>query len=301
MPKIPKYINKTLPVGVIRKSQQHWDREFTEEDVNDLAEEIQRVGQIHPITVRRMGKGGLYEYLAGERRFTAIRRLRHPTIECRVISCDDEMARYISLSENLGSKKPNDTEWYEATAEAVKLLEDRFSRDGIPRKVGMGRPTTARAEAIKEVAKDTGTTVRTVRRAINMVELELIPSARKAMHDKRITKDQAKQLASMTIEKQRNNLPKMLRANSQKKRSLTEAEILSGAKCSREELIEAAVYTLGQVRRRSKTLVEEITLVRGALDDELIRELSKHVEGETQLDLLTQQLSHLLRDLRSIE
>jgi ParB family chromosome partitioning protein len=73
---------------------------LTEESIVDLAKDIRDKGLLNPITVRPMGER--FEVVAGERRYTAIKFLGWPMIECRVTEpLTDEQCEGIRLAENL--------------------------------------------------------------------------------------------------------------------------------------------------------------------------------------------------------
>ena len=75
------------------------DREvFREAEIRELAESIETVGLLQPITVRPVGDG--YEIVAGERRFRAHRLLGRAFIPAQVRDLTDEQASQIMLLEN---------------------------------------------------------------------------------------------------------------------------------------------------------------------------------------------------------
>jgi len=70
------------------------DREvFREAEIRELAESIETVGLLQPITVRPVGDG--YEIVAGERRFRAHRLLGRAFIPAQVRDLTDEQASQI--------------------------------------------------------------------------------------------------------------------------------------------------------------------------------------------------------------
>ena len=66
--------------------------------IGGLKASLERVGQIHPITVRMNGSG--YELVAGERRLKAFKSLGWKRIRARVGSFTDEELRDIEFDEN---------------------------------------------------------------------------------------------------------------------------------------------------------------------------------------------------------
>lgn len=71
--------------------------------IDELAENIKRVGLLHPIVVCPTERPGMYEILLGQRRFLAHRELQYRTIRCAVFDeqVDAIIAKVISLSENM--------------------------------------------------------------------------------------------------------------------------------------------------------------------------------------------------------
>jgi len=65
----------------------------------ELAESIQRIGLINPITVRPIGNR--YEIVAGHRRYLAHRILGRPTIMARIVDTSTDEAEAIKIVENI--------------------------------------------------------------------------------------------------------------------------------------------------------------------------------------------------------
>jgi len=121
-----KLANKWIQTSMIRISKHNWELPVTEEDIGDLAKNIEEVGNLHPIIVRPIGKAGTrYEVLAGRRRYMAQKALGRDKIEVRVVKCDDIRAEIISYSENLKVRKPDSRAW----SAGVKRLVDLFEKE----------------------------------------------------------------------------------------------------------------------------------------------------------------------------
>ena len=231
-----KYSNKNLPINAIRDSDFSWKREITDADLEELSDNIALVGQLHPIIVRPKGKGGTtYELIAGQRRLLAAKRMKESTIRCSVVRCDDKMATIISLSENLKTKRPNNTEWESGLHKLSKILKvdrDREAHSEAERreveekakrlrggkgvsgtrcqKPTGGRPKSTQREAVQEAAKLVGVSERAAQGAVRRVE-NLTPSAARALETGKISIEQANRLASMSISDQRRQLMDMVK------------------------------------------------------------------------------------------
>ncbi len=99
-----------------------------EEKLKELAASILRDGQIAPIVVRRNGKNGNYQNIAGGRRLEAIRKYTDiKVILALIIDVDDLQARRISAAENLQREDLSAIETIEAIVEIVdaELIDDK--------------------------------------------------------------------------------------------------------------------------------------------------------------------------------
>jgi ParB/RepB/Spo0J family partition protein len=233
--------NKSILMSAIRKSKFHWDREITDVDVEDLADSIERTGQIAPVIVRPIGTAKKYfELLAGERRYLAQKKLGSERIPCRIFTGDDIAAEILSLVENLKIKKPHSKEWSAAAKrlqELYMLEEERkikkekpknSKKKGqllgtVPNNSTAGRKPSAKRRATKKVAKTMGVSESTASRAIKREE-NLIHSASKALDRGNITVHQADRLAGMSVSKQRVQLPIMIKETREQTRRRIEKE-----------------------------------------------------------------------------
>lgn len=100
MPKILEYREINLSDLVIGKAQVRTAN--VNQGIEELADNIARVGLLHPIVVCPTSKAGKYEILLGQRRFLAHQELQRKKIMCAVfdVSVDPITAKVISLSEN---------------------------------------------------------------------------------------------------------------------------------------------------------------------------------------------------------
>jgi ParB family chromosome partitioning protein len=73
--------------------------EFSEPELEELAQSVKEFGILNPLTVRR--RGTEYELIAGERRLRAAKRAGLREIPCLAMDVDLEQASLIALVENL--------------------------------------------------------------------------------------------------------------------------------------------------------------------------------------------------------
>lgn len=119
-------------------------REFTEEDLADLASSIKENGLLQPIVVRPATDGREeWELVAGERRWRAVTRLGWGEVPALVREIDDRTMLVLALVENLQRSSLSPLE----EAEGYKRLADEFSfsQQQIADAMGRDRSTVANA------------------------------------------------------------------------------------------------------------------------------------------------------------
>ena len=209
-PKASKY--QEIEISMIRKSPLHWTRDVDPAKFEALCENIDDAGINTPITVIRKKDGKGYEYIVGDRRFKAARKLGFKTIPCIIKDKDDLDARQESICENLDREDLSPAVQDAALRELVEIKKKQLERDRgkktDPERVKKGRPEELENEAIKEVAAKQGVSARTVMRAVALDNL--IKDAAKAYKAEYISKRQADLLSKMSPEDQEIELQLML-------------------------------------------------------------------------------------------
>lgn len=76
---------------------------FSDENIDELADSINKHGIINPITVRKLGDK--YEIIAGERRYKACKSIGLKEIPAIVIDADDKKTAELALIENIQRKE----------------------------------------------------------------------------------------------------------------------------------------------------------------------------------------------------
>jgi len=98
-------------------------RHFTDESIAELAESIATHGVLQPIIVRQKpGFNGVYEIVAGERRWRAAQRAKLHEVPVIIKELGDEQALEIALIENLQREDLNPVE----EAQGYKQLMEEF-------------------------------------------------------------------------------------------------------------------------------------------------------------------------------
>jgi ParB family chromosome partitioning protein len=137
---------KTIPVASVAPNPFQPRREFSEEELADLAASIRENGLLQPIVVRPAPteRGPVrYELVAGERRWRAVTRLGWKEVPALVRTVDDRTLLVLALVENLQRSQLSAIE----EAEAYRRLGEEFalSQQDIAEVVGKDRSTVANA------------------------------------------------------------------------------------------------------------------------------------------------------------
>ena len=115
-------------------------RDFNEDALKELAESINELGVIQPITVRNM-EDGTYQIIAGERRFRASQLAGKSTIPAYILKADDEETMEMALIENIQREDLNPLEI--ALAYQQLIEQHNLSQEQLSKRVGKGRATIA--------------------------------------------------------------------------------------------------------------------------------------------------------------
>lgn len=106
-----KEFRRNVPIGDISRSPYQPRRKFDDQEIKKLAESIDEVGLLQPITVRKL-ENLKFELIAGERRLRAHEILNKSTIEAIIIDASNEEASLLTLAENLKREDLTDFEIY---------------------------------------------------------------------------------------------------------------------------------------------------------------------------------------------
>ena len=104
-------------------------RDFNEDALKELADSINELGVIQPITLRNM-EDGTYQIIAGERRFRASQLAGKSTIPAYILKADDEETMEMALIENIQREDLNPLEIalpYQQLIEQHNLSQEQLS------------------------------------------------------------------------------------------------------------------------------------------------------------------------------
>ncbi len=135
---------RETPIELLRRNPDQPRRQFTENDINELADSIREVGILQPILVRPApGSAGDYQIVAGERRWRAAQMAGLKTVPILVRELDDLAVLEIGIIENVQRADLNPVE----EALGYRALIERFGRtqEAVAQTVGKSRSHVANA------------------------------------------------------------------------------------------------------------------------------------------------------------
>ena len=115
-------------------------RDFNEEALQELADSINELGVIQPITLRKE-EDGSYMIIAGERRFRASQLAGKTTIPAYILSANEKDTMEMALIENIQREDLNPLEI--ALAYQQLIEQHNLSQEQLSKRVGKGRATIA--------------------------------------------------------------------------------------------------------------------------------------------------------------
>lgn len=113
---------------------------FEENDLKALAESIKQNGILHPLLVRRTGDG-IFELIAGERRFRAAKMANIGSVPVIIRNSNDNESTILALVENIQREDLNPME--EARSYTRLLREFDLTQEALAEKVGKERSSIA--------------------------------------------------------------------------------------------------------------------------------------------------------------
>lgn len=115
-------------------------REMDPESLRELADSIEQIGIVQPITLRQMDDGA-YQIIAGERRWRASQLAGLATIPAYVRNANDESVALMALVENIQREDLNAIEIALAYSNMQQVMN--LTQEAVAEKVGKKRTTVA--------------------------------------------------------------------------------------------------------------------------------------------------------------
>lgn len=129
-----------VPITQILPNQYQPRKRFPEDGLDSLAESIRQNGILQPILVRRKGDG-IYELIAGERRFRAAKLANLSTVPVIIRNSKDDESAVLALVENIQRKDLNPME--EAKSYTQLIEEFGLTQEMVAERVGRERSSVA--------------------------------------------------------------------------------------------------------------------------------------------------------------
>jgi len=130
-----------VPLDRIRPCPLQPRKDFSAESLRELADSIREQGIVQPLVVRE--RDGLFELIAGERRWRAAQLLQLPDAPAIVRQADDRAVLEMALIENLQRENLNPLE--EANGYAQLAGQFQLTQEEIAAQVGKSRTVVANA------------------------------------------------------------------------------------------------------------------------------------------------------------
>lgn len=92
---------RSIPVSKIEPDPDQPRKQFTEEELAELAASMKKIGQLQPIAVRKTAVAGQYRIVVGERRWRAAQQGGLGELAAMVWEMDDETAFIAQVAENV--------------------------------------------------------------------------------------------------------------------------------------------------------------------------------------------------------
>lgn len=157
----------------------------TDENLNELANNIKNNGLLNPLTVKYNKQNATYEIVAGQRRFLACKKLNIPKIKCTILNDDinEKDQIKISLIENVQREQMKISEKVKAYKKLYKSLY-----------------VNTKEETMELVAKQVNIGLPTIKKYLEITHLpDIILDKLDASNTEKISLDFATKLAKTTI------------------------------------------------------------------------------------------------------
>ena len=158
-----------VPLNQVRPSALQPRKEFSDEALKELADSIREHGIVQPLIVRE--RAGIFELIAGERRWRAAQLLNLPEVPVIVRVADDRAVLELALIENLQRENLNALE--EALGYAQLAAQFQLTQEEIAVKVGKSRAAVANATRLLKLPAPVQSFLRTGRISVGHAKVIL--------------------------------------------------------------------------------------------------------------------------------
>lgn len=177
-------VKQTLRTNEIEPNREQPRRDFNEESISTLADSIKEHGLLQPIVVRPL-ENGVYQIVAGERRWRACRMIGLSEVPVIIKDLSDFETAQLALIENLQREDLNPLE--EAMGYNDLMEKYNMTQEAVSKILGKSRSTVANLlrilslpDEIKEMLRDGKISVGHAKALMSLDEGILLETAKKA-------------------------------------------------------------------------------------------------------------------------
>lgn len=149
-PQDEKGIESEVSIDLIEPNPEQPRTKFEKDDLEELAQSIEKNGLLQPILVRK--HGGKYQIIAGERRWQASKSIGLKSVPVRIIEADDDETIVLALIENIQRSDLNPIE--EAYGYKRMMERGKMTQSEVAQAVSKGRTTITNALRLLELPDD---------------------------------------------------------------------------------------------------------------------------------------------------
>lgn len=190
---------RLLPISDIEPNRDQPRKVFDDAALKELADSIAEHGVIQPLLVRPVG-GGVYQIVAGERRWRASRLAGLTEVPAVVKELTDSETMEIALVENLQREDLDPIEEAEGIAQLIETYS--LTQDQAAQKLGKSRPAVANAlrllnlpTPVREMIRQGKLTQGHARALLSLDSPEVITAAAEQIVEKGLSVREAEKLA----------------------------------------------------------------------------------------------------------
>ena len=190
---------KNIDINKIQANENQPRTVFNEEKIEELAASIEENGLIQPIVVRKVN--GIYQIIAGERRYRACCSLNMKQVPCIIEDYDDKQTQTLAIIENIQREDLSPLE--EAKAYQALIKEYGYSQTELADIVGKKQSTIANKLRLLKLSDDVQFSLNqklTVADTERLIKKEPKPKKKKASADVKKTISRNVKIALNTLQ-----------------------------------------------------------------------------------------------------
>ena len=200
-----------LPVDAIAPNPDQPRRQFDRAGLEELADSIQTMGLLQPLTVRR--REGGWELVAGERRLRAARLAGLEEVPCLALQTDSRSSSLLALVENL---QRQDLDFWEEALALRRLIDTyHLSREEVARRLGKSQSAVANKlrllnlpQEVLTLLREGGAGERHARALLRLEDPDLQLKAAGQVVQRGLTVAQTEAMVESVLEKQNRPAPR---------------------------------------------------------------------------------------------